>query len=169
MFSYIFSFFLSFNSGVPSVLSLGWDCEAILTDSGWVDCPRQFVWSCKGIHHSEVGVLMLDPRSLKVLLDCSQRKAKCRAKMRINLPVRKFHLLKRKIFNVLVFFFSFSAGTKMFRLITEIFGMLPTRYIVCQKRQRTKRRWVIMPVPVLAVIRPLQAGNTRWSLFWNLC
>lgn len=82
---------------------------------------------------------MLDPRSLKVLLDCSQRKAKCSAKMKINLPVRKFHLLKRKIFNVVVFF-SFSAGTKMFRLITEIFGMLPTRYIVCQKRQRMKRR-----------------------------
>lgn len=48
---------------------------------------------------------MLDTRSLKVLLDCSQRKAKCRAKMRINLPVRKFNLLKRKIFNVLFFFF----------------------------------------------------------------
>lgn len=84
---------------------------------------------------------MLDPCSLKVLLDCSQRKAKCSAKMKINLPVRKFHLLKRKVFNVFCFcFFSFSAGTKMFRLITEIFGMLPTRYIVCQKRQRMKRR-----------------------------
>lgn len=101
---------------------------------------------------------------MNVLPDYPKRRANYRAKMKLTIWCI-FIFLKRKYSTAFYFF----AETKMFQLITGIFGMLRTHYIVCQKRQRMKRRWVIMPVPVLAVTKPLQAGNTLWSLFWNLC
>lgn len=72
---------------------------------------------------------------MNVLPDYPKRRANYRAKMKLTIRCI-FIFFKRKYSTAFYFF----AETKMFQLITGIFGMLRTHYIVCQKRQRMKRR-----------------------------